>query len=52
MPSDSLGKQAKGTNVPSKRHAKGLVLGVTEEAIKREGRDFKKARKGASSRTD
>ena len=52
LSSDLLRKQANGTDVTSKRHAKGLVLRLTEEACKRNRRDFEKAHKGACPQTD
>ena len=52
MSSDWLRKQANGTDVTTKRHAKGRVLGLTEEASKRNRRDIEKERKGAGPQTD
>ena len=40
-------KQASETDMNLKKHAKGLVLRLTEEASKRKRRDFEKACKGA-----
>ena len=51
MSSDRRRKEANATDVTSKRHAMGLVLRMTEEASKRNRRDFKNAREEACPQT-
>ena len=52
MSTDRQRKQANGTDVTRKRHAKELVLTLIEEASNWNKRDFEKARNGACPQTD